>query len=231
MSIASQLYRLQEIDDATQDTEGELTTKEHQLGANQAILAAREQLETGQNSYKELAHTQQQAEWEAADLGNKIKTIEEKLFSGKIVNSKELSNLQQDADIHKKQKDQIDTKTLEIIEQVEALSAALTQKARELAGLEAKWQVAQKVLAGEITSLKSALACQRQERADYVSDIDAESLTIYDKTRNIKGKAVSQVEQGTCAACRISLSSAATQRVRKGALVQCGSCGRILYMA
>jgi len=39
------------------------------------------------------------------------------------------------------------------------------------------------------------------------------------------------VEQGICRACRISLSANILQKARSGQPVQCGSCGRILFIS
>ena len=46
-----------------------------------------------------------------------------------------------------------------------------------------------------------------------------------------KKPAVARVEQGICQACRISLSASGLQHARSGQPVQCGTCGRILYIS
>ena len=39
-----------------------------------------------------------------------------------------------------------------------------------------------------------------------------------------------RVEQGICRGCRISLPTTDLQQARSGKLVQCSSCGRILFL-
>jgi predicted nucleic acid-binding Zn-ribbon protein len=49
--------------------------------------------------------------------------------------------------------------------------------------------------------------------------------------RTRKGNAVVKVEQGRCQGCHIKLSMNEWQKARTGVLVQCSSCGRILYLS
>ena len=63
-----------------------------------------------------------------------------------------------------------------------------------------------------------------------MSEVGSQALEVYEWTKTRKGQAVARVEQGTCQGCRISLPMNELQQARTGKLVQCSSCGRILYL-
>jgi predicted nucleic acid-binding Zn-ribbon protein len=97
--------------------------------------------------------------------------------------------------------------------------------------LEEEWQQEQKQLAVDIDKLKAALADLKSKREQLSAQIDSSSLALYDRIRQQKKQAVVKVEQGICRACRISLSASILQKARSGQPVQCGTCGRIVFIS
>ena len=67
------------------------------------------------------------------------------------------------------------------------------------------------------------------QRKNLVADIDSEAIKIYERINSKKGFAIVKVEQGRCQGCRLSLPMSDLQRARSGIIVQCSSCGMILY--
>ena len=230
MGIAKQLYQLQEVDLEIESSEQTLRRLVSQLGENRAIVEAQTKLASEQRRLDELKHQQRSAEWEVDDLVSKITTAEEQLYSGRIKNPKELTNLQHEVDILKAKRDQLENKTLEIMDQVESTEASVAAKSGELNKLETEWHRQQQQLSVEIEALKSKLSDLKQKRQLMSAEIDPQSVAVYDKLRKQKGQAVAKVEQGICRGCRISLPFSELQQTRSGSLVHCGSCGRILFL-
>ena len=230
MSVAKQLYQLQELDLEIETDERALNQKASQLGENMALVNTKATLDAEQNHLEELKHQQRAAEWEIDDLVSKTTAAEKQLYGGKITNPKELSSLQHEVNTFKAQRDQLETKTLEIMDQVEQAEASVTATSSELKRLEKEWQSQQQQLATEIDQLKNKLADLKQQRQAFAEAIDPHSVASYEKIRKQKEKPVARVEQGICRGCRISLPSNELQQARSGNLVQCGSCGRILYL-
>ena len=94
MSLARQLHDLQEIDLALKSNEQAQVRISSQLGESREIARVRARLADVQDRLKELIHQQHSLEWEVDDLSVKVSATEEKLFSGRIRNPKELANLQ-----------------------------------------------------------------------------------------------------------------------------------------
>lgn len=230
MSVARELYQLQAIDLEIDAGERVLKQKTGQLGESEALLGARAKLDSAQKSLGDLKHRQRSSEWEIDDLTGKINIIDEKLYGGRIRNPKELTDLQREGNILKARRSQLETGVLELMEQVESAEAALTEESHRCQHLEQEWQGQQRHLATEIEKLKARLAELKNERQLQMERTDPGTIGLYDKLRRQKGQALARIEQGICCGCRLSLSSHEIQQARSGNLVQCSSCGRILYL-
>jgi predicted nucleic acid-binding Zn-ribbon protein len=231
MSITKQLYQLQEIDLEIESEDQSLNEKTSQLGERQVLDNAQSRLSSEEQRLDELRHQQHDAEWEVDDILSKIAIAEEKLYGGKITNPKELSSLQHEVITMKAKSDQLENRALEIIDLVEAGEKRVAAATSELKKLEEEWQRQQQRLSDEIELLKSRLADLRQKRQQLSEEIESPAVALYEKIRQQKKPPVAKVEQGICRICRISLSASELQRVRSGQPVQCGSCGRILFLS
>jgi len=231
MGVAKQLYQLQEFDLKIESNEQSLKQVTSQLGESKAVVRVQKQLQLEQQRLEELRHKQHSAEWEIDDLVTKVAVAEETLFSGRIKNPKELTNLQHEVEALKAKRDQLEEKALEIIDQVEQSEASVARISSELETLKAEWQHQQQQLSDEVEQLKATLSDLRQKWQLLSAEIEPPTVEFYQELRKGKGTAVAKVEQGICRGCRISLPTTELQRARSGSLVQCSSCGRILFLA
>jgi predicted nucleic acid-binding Zn-ribbon protein len=231
MTITKQLYQLQELDIETEQTEQTLNLKTGQLGKREELDNAQGRLSSERQHLEELKHRHHDAEWEVDDLLNKITAAEKQLYGGRITNSKELSSLQHEFNTMKSMSDQLENKALEIIEQVEMAEKTVASASSEYQKLEDEWHEQQRQLTEDIELLKKTLADLKQRRQQLVEQIESPAVELYEKIRQQKKQAVAKVEQGICRACRISLSVNVLQKARSGQPVQCGTCGRILFIS
>ena len=231
MSIAKQLYQLQEIDLELESNEQARKQKVSQLGESPEVVSTRAELSSQRQHLEELKHQQLSAEWEIDDLTSKITTLEQKLYGGSIGNPKELASLQHEIEGLKAKRNQLEDKALEIMEQVELSKARVTNISGELERLEAEWQREQEHLTTDIEQLKTTLSALEHKRQLMSAKIDPQIVNLYQELKRQKGTAVARVDQGTCRGCRISLPTIDLQQARSGNLVQCSSCGRILFLA
>ena len=230
MSIARQLYQLHEFDLEIDSNEQALIQKTSLLGESQALIRTQTELDSEQQRLDDLKHQQHSAEWEIDDLTSKIKAAEGQLYGGKITNPKELTGLQHEVETLKTRRNQVENDALGTMDRVEQAEAGIAALNGELKKLKGEWQSQQQQLSAETDQLKSKLADLRQKRQRLADEIDPQAIELYQRLRNHKGQAVSRVEQGICHGCRISLSSSELQQARGGNLVQCSSCGRILFL-
>ena len=228
MSIARQLYQLQEVDLELESYHQALARITSQLGESEVVVAARNEFSRQQQHLEELRRQQRSAEWEIDDFANKLAVLEEKLYSGRIKNPKELTNLQHEVDGLKSRRQQVEEKALGIMEQALETETKVTTLDDEVGRLETEWHSQQQQLLAEAERHKVILADLEQRRQLLLANIESSVVTIYEQVRKQKGRAVVKVERGTCRGCGISLSTAQLQQARGTRLVRCGNCGRIL---
>ncbi len=231
MGVVKQLYQLQEVELEIESNEQALAQIASQLGESQAVVRARTKLKLEQQHLEELRRQQHSAEWEIEDLVNKLSPAEEKLYSGRIKNPKELTNLQHEVDGLRIRRSQLEDKALEIMSQVELSTASVAALSNELKTLEAEWHSQQQRLSTNMEQLKTTLSDLKHKQQLLSTKIDPQAIEFYQKLKKQKGRAVAKVEQGICRGCRILLPTTELQRARGDSLVQCSSCGRILFLS
>lgn len=164
-------------------------------------------------------------------MDSKIAAANQQLYGGRVTNSKELTNLQHELNTLKDLNDRLETKVLEIIDRVEAAEKTTAATSADFQKLETEWQQDQKQLEADIALLQKTLADLTEKRNNLAAQIESSAVNLYERVRQQKKQAVSKVEQGICRACRISVSASTLQKARGGQPVQCGSCGRILFIS
>ena len=230
MNVTKQLYQLQDIDLELESNEQALNQIASQLGESQALVRAQTEFTQAHQHVEELKRQQHSAEWEINDLVDKLTAAEKKLYSGTITNPKELTSLQHEVDGLKARRDQLEDETLRIMAQVELATASVASIRSELKRLEAEWHNQQQQLSTDMEQLKTTLSDLKHKRQQLSANIDPSAVEFYHELKKQKGTAVAKIEQGICCGCRISLSTAELQQARSGSLVQCSSCGRILFL-
>ncbi len=233
VSKVRQLYELQEVDLEIEAKRQALSGVESQLGESEAVVLARAALDREQQHLAELDKAQRLAEWEVDDLRSKAAELEKKLYGGSVKSPKELMSLQEQIEHLNRKRRQGEDHLLDIMAEAEAVQTEVDSRSRELASSEEEWRQEQQALSQKQAELQAALATLDRRREELSSRIDAASLELYHSLRaRRQGTAVAKVEQGMCQGCRIALPMTEMQRVRIGQeLVQCSSCGRILYLS
>ena len=231
MAVTRQLFQLQELDTEIEQKDLALNQKQIQLGNREVLDAVQKQLAAEQERLKELIHQHREAEAEVTDLLEKIAEIEGQLYGGKVTSSKELEALQHEVSTMKAHSDTLENTTLGIIDRVEEVERIVATTTDDLKKLEEDWQQKQKQLSDDIEKLQGSLEDLHAKRLELIGQIDTATVNLYEKIRKQKKQAVAKVEQGICRACRISLSASALQKARSGRPIQCGTCGRILYIS
>ena len=231
MAISRQLYELQEIDNDIEHTSQTLELKNRKVGDRTVPDEAMSRLTAAQKNLDETRHQRRDAEAEVTDVTAKITEANKQLYGGRITNPKELSSLQQDINMLTNQKDQLETKALEVIDRMEEAEKEVVALTADHQKLEADWKNEQQRLVKDIEILNNALAVLQENRRELVTRIEPQAISLYERIRKQKKPAVAKVEQGICRACRILLSVAVLQKARGGQPAQCGTCGRILFIS
>ena len=230
MTLAKILYDLQQIDLNIQKEQETLDEISGQLGESEALLKARAELLAEQEHLADMEKQQRDVEWEVEDLRGSIAQLNDKLYGGKTKNPKELVSLEKEMEIFRAKLRQKEDNLLDLMAEIETTQDKAKIDSERLKKLEIEWQEEQETLTQRQAKVKARLSDLGQKRQVMTSEIAPQTLELYDGIRLRKGQAVVKVAQGRCHGCHLNLSMNEWQRARAGALIQCSSCGRILYL-
>lgn len=230
MSLPGQLYKFQELDLELQKKQQELNEVENQLSDNKTLVATESKLASQKGQLEDARKRQKSSEWELEDLQEKVRKIDNKLYSGTTKDSKELVNLEKEV---KGLKNQIRTREdalLGLMSQVEEIEGEAKTTTEELEQLEREWEQRQETLRPKKSEIENVLAKLRENRNGLVQQIDSEALNIYERIRLTSGQAIVKVERGRCLGCHVTVPTSQWQKAKAGDLIRCNNCSRILYL-
>ncbi len=231
--MAKQLFELQEVDLDIEGKKESVEQIESKLGESQTLAEMRASLAQQEERLAQASGEQRTLEWQLDDLSVKISREEDKLYGGSVRNPKELADLQREVEHLKGRRRQLEDRVIDIMSEVELTEVNVRNQSAQVGDLEQIWRREQERLEAERIKLLSEIVDLEERRRGLAAQIDADSLDLYQRLRETRqGKAVVRVEQGMCQGCRITLPMTELQQARAGQrLVQCGSCGRILYVS
>ncbi len=231
MSAVRQLYQLQEIEQEAGALEKEIAGIEASLAGNEALVKARNDVSSTEQKIADIKKAQHANDTEITDLNAKITESEKHLYDGSVSNPKELVNRQIEIDGLKAKRSEFEAKAIEIIEQLDAANAALKTAQENLARIESEWQGLRLDLTKKLDAQKAHLTELQTKRDQLIATIPPDAVVCYNRVKKQKGgNAVARIEQGICRGCRIQLPVREIQQARGNRIVQCSSCGRILFM-
>ncbi len=194
------------------------------------LALARGELERALAIDSELRARLRDAEMRAMTLTDKFKTVNSKLYGGQISNPKELAGLELDAQMLKRQRDELDDQMLGLMSEIEATETDARTKQTQFDTLETDRKRDVVTIEHEIAELEALIAKVEHEREAIRSKASSEDLGIYEAIAYAHGgRAVAVIKGMACSACGIDLPSALRSRAQMGEdLTLCPNCGRIL---
>ena len=195
-----------------------------------AADAARKSFDDITHTFHATSGNLKDSELELQGVEKKRKDFENKLYSGKVQNPKELQSIQEEIEALGRQRGRLDEQILTLMEEVEthraqeaASKAALDAAEAALAAKTAQYKAAARILAIEIRDLTN-------QREKLVTPVSAALLKRYDSIRASKGgTGIGKIEEGRCSACHTNLPTNLIRSVEDTDRVElCENCGRIL---
>jgi predicted nucleic acid-binding Zn-ribbon protein len=232
MATASELFALQETDQALDRALVRLTEIEAQLVETEELMSAREAVEQRGKVVEDLRSRLSDAEESVDDVRRKATEVEGKLYGGTVSNPKELGDLDADLRSIKSLIANREDFELGILVEIDEAEKQLNAAQSTLDGIEGRWNSDREALLKEKAEIEPHVASLQARREQQSPAIDGSSLRLYQLLRDRHaGQAVARLERGMCQGCRISLPMSTLSKARSGTgLVQCVSCERILLV-
>ena len=230
MSASLGLYRLQQVDRQIDRTRSQLDTIRQTLENDAEMRECLKQVETAKAAHYHAHHELKSTEVEVEAQKIKIEQAESSLYGGRVQNPKELQDLQKDVASLKKHLSTLEERELEAMLAAETADKNLQNANTQLELIQARLGSEHKKLIADQSTFVMELENLVEEREATLAPIDSSLLQIYEDLRQQRrGIAVAEITDNACAACGGTLNSAIQQSARSQKIVNCPTCGRILY--
>jgi uncharacterized protein len=231
MNTGFQLYQLQEIDSAIDKANRRIKDIEKNLIEDIQVKNAKEFVEKREAEYLHQKILFNSLNDEIQSKKNKKTQSESSLYNGKIVNPKELQDLQKEISslnsFIASSEDELLSRLVELENSEKEFADA-----KELLKIALSKSESQKALfLGEKNQLTSNISSLNEKRESLVRQFDPVVIETYNKLRISKnGIAVAKLVDDACSSCGALLTANQCQQARSQAkLVYCPNCGRILF--
>ncbi len=186
-----------------------------------------------QERYHQLAGEQADLELKQKGIDEKIAKFEKDLFSGRIVNPREVEAMQREIEMLRRQRGEADVRILELWELVPPAKAESEALQRQIEEQQRLLAAHQKQVLQFKSQLEDAFKKRTAERPEAVSRVDPMLLTRYESIRkNHGGIGMTRVgKDQMCERCGTKVPLKGLELAKEGRLALCESCHRILYVS
>jgi len=157
---------------------------------------------------------------------------QERIDAGAVTNPKDLSRMQEELASLDRRIAVLEDEEIEVMEQLEAAQARVTELEAALAEVEAKLAVAEEEHAVEVARIDEEIAAVEAQREPAVEGMPTDLMALYDRLREQKGGVgAAELRARQCGGCQLTLDSAELSRIRSlpsDEVVRCEECSRIL---
>ncbi len=230
MSTARFLLGLQETDQQMAMCRRAYRQVVEELDSEGGIPQLTADLEKAKVKQLELKVEAARNESEAATLRERVKQLEERLYSGSITNVRELTAIETEHNTARRELARVDEAIGPSKLAAEEAEQRHERLKSELEQRQGEWKARRKELRKERTRIGSEYKKIGAERQTATADIPEPDLETYNALLpRMNGIAVVKVDRGVCQGCRVRLPIGEISRMQNAAgLVNCSSCGRIL---
>ena len=226
----SRLIEVQVIDKEIQEIQRVLEQLPEDLKATEAALARlQDQQAAHLQQLEDLKAQRRDTETEMAEMEAGIKKSRQRLME--IKSNIEYKAMLKEIAFKEDQRDQRETRTLELMERMEEENRAIAAKEQEIQEQEAVLNQQRLAVEAETAKLREELAGLQEQCTKLHKGLPPHLLKRYDFIRQRRnGTAVAPVRGGVCMGCNMNILPQQFIDLQKGnEILQCPHCQRILY--
>ena len=230
MTLAASLFALEQLDTDIEGREGAIRDTRRRIGRNTELETAEARLDALRPRAAAAVTEQRAAEGEIADLEARITRDHSRLYSGQVVDSRELASLERELEHYRARKNELEDHCLTVMQRVETLQSEVDALSARANALRERWEADRSDLTRQVQWMTDELPGLRSQRDQLAASLDPRAVEAYTRLRKNLGHAVAEVTGGVCSMCRVSIPAKDVQHARAGAeLAHCPNCGRILF--
>jgi len=230
MSVVRQLYQLQLVDTEHGAKSQRLAEVEASLGESGDVIRAGQDVAEIEVGLGELRTQTRALDLDLASVSAKLKTNQDRLYSGRVRNPKELAGLQEEAGALRRRVGELEDRELDLMIAIEEQEAELAERQARLHQIESGWREEQASLQNEKEQLGLDLAALEEQRERIRARIGAGDRALYDDLYDrLGGVAVVLLKQGLCQRCNVDVPTGLAKAVERGEIHYCPTCNRLLH--
>ena len=224
------LWELQTVLSQLADREKQLTSKPESFAAvDRQWQQANEEMTRLQQSIEQLSKERRRVEGELGEQQEILKKYQGQLML--VKNQQQYAAAWKEIDATRKQVKELEDADLKTMGEIESLQADLDQRRGGSADLKSRWDEAHNAWQHSLGDLRTEVD-QLKKRAEEIETRLPERLRrdFQQIFKQRQGIAVARIINDSCSACRTRIRPALFQQLKRGELVYCEGCRRILYL-
>jgi len=225
------LIGLQKLDleiDKTLKKKEELTYQIQAL--EKELVSLQEKLTDKERELKNIRRQVREKEKDIEEMSLVLAKHEEEKY--KVKSQGEFTAIEREIAQVERKKEKTEDLLLELMEREEELISYLPSFKRETEEKRKSLGEEKQILSKSLENLVHKEEKLRSERKKKVSQLNSLLLGQYEQLRRTKdGLAIAAVKNGVCQGCNVGVPPSLISRIRRGEIVYCESCSRILYVA
>lgn len=227
---ANKLWDLQSVLSQLGDRERQLASKPESFAQlDREWQAVNEEMTRLEAQIESLSKERRRADGELADHQELLKKYQGQLMQ--VKNQQQYAAAWKEIDSMRKQVKELEDADLKIMGDIESLQKQLEERRTGSVDLKARWDEAHEAWQNSLGGLRDE-ADKLKKKAEAIeaglpSRLKAEFHKIFKQRQGI---AVAAITTDSCSACRSRIRPALMQQLKRGELVFCEGCHRILHM-
>ncbi|MGH7869509.1 MAG: zinc ribbon domain-containing protein [Candidatus Dormibacteraceae bacterium] len=214
---------------------GQLRSKserlEQKIAGDSELAAIRAELTIARAERRRLELKVRQSEEDAASRRQRLKSRQSELMSGRVRQPSELIKLGREIEHQQATLNQVEDAELLLMSQAEELDNQLAKLEQRAEVVAARISSALPELQAERTLVDQEIVQLEGERGRLWSDLPADWQRQYQRIEQRISNPMAEVVGGQCQGCRVSITSNGLQKLRRGELVNCDNCSRLLIIS
>jgi predicted nucleic acid-binding Zn-ribbon protein len=224
------LWELQSVLSQLGDREKQLTSKPESFAAlDREWQATNEEMARLESSIENLSKERRRVDGELSDHQELLKKYQGQLMQ--VKNQQQYAAAWKEIDATRKQVKELEDATLKAMSDVEALQKELDDRRAGSTELKVRWDEAHEAWQHSLGDLR-AEAAELRKKAEAIEATLPERVRLdFQRIFSQRQKlAVVKVFNDSCSSCRSRIRPALMQQLKRGDLVYCEGCHRILYL-
>jgi len=224
------LSELQSVLTQISDREKQLSAKPESFAeVDRELETANEEMGKLAASIETLSKERRRVEGELSDQQELLKKYQGQLML--VKNQQQYAAAWKEIDATRKQVKELEDSALKALGEVEALQSQLDSRQAGHEALQARWDAAHAAWQHSLSDLRAEVESLKKKAAVIEERIpDALKREFYRIFKQRQNSAVAPVLNDSCSACRTRIRPALHQQLKRGDLVYCEGCHRILYL-